>query len=285
MPAYFGPIRLGFYGGSGAPFTNVTRKSAMRYHDHNIAQGMPLTEWIAYELHKVTLQIHLWTPYTDDPTATIQALASVRDGRTPMPLFVGNQMVGRGGSLFTLRSLNEHWEVVCGPVIKAKVDLEFVEYAPALTGAQYLGITGSLGGLVGGLQAVAGQVTGAISAVGNLANTIGGMTNVSLNQGAIGGIVATAQNVGGALAGAVSSVSGIGSSISNFASGVSAGIANPTALATSLTSGGVTGITGSLPAAASAVSGMASTLSGAVNQAGGTMTVIKSAMANFRSLF
>jgi phage protein U len=282
MSAYFGPIRLGFHAPAGFPFQNVTRKSAMRYHDHNIAQGMPLTEWIAYELHKVTLQIQLWAPYTDDPTSVIQALAALRDGRTPLPLFVGNQMVGRGGSLFTLRSMNEHWEVVCGPVIKAKVDLEFSEYSATLSGAQYLGITSSLGGVLGGLSAAAASITGA---VGSLAKSVGGMTNMSLNQGSIGGIVATAANVGSSLAGAVSSISGIGASISNFASGVSAGIANPTKLAATLTSGGVTGISGSLPAASSAVSGMASTLSGAVNQAGGTMTVIKSAMSRFRPLF
>jgi phage protein U len=276
MPAYFGPISLGYAGNTGLPFQNFTRKSAMRFHDHNIAQGMPLTEWIAYELHKVTLQVTLWSPYTSDPTATILMLGMVRDQRTPLPLFVGNQMVGRGGSLFTLRSMNEKWDVVCGPVIKAKVDLEFVEYSPPLSSAQYLSITSSLAALSGALQ----TVSATISTVGNLANTVGGLAG-----GSIGGIVPTALNVTGALSGAVASVSGIGASITNFASGVSSGIANPTALATSLTGGGVTGIAGSLPPAASAVSGMATTLATSVNAAGGVFATIKTAMNAFRPLF
>jgi Phage P2 GpU len=292
MPAYFGSISLGFRGNGGIPVVSLSRKSGMRYHDHPIAQGMPMTEFVGFELHKVSMQITLWSPYTSDPTATIQALATARDGRAPLPLFIGNQLMGRGSSLFTLRSINEKWEIFCGPVQKAKVDLEFVEYSAALSNNQYLGLTsalgplGALGGAISGLSSavsavsgIAGSVVGAVNtvgavvnSVGSIASTVGGVFGLG---GTIGGLVATASNVTGALSGAVSAVSGIGSSLPQF----SGGVVNMSQTAASI----VNGVTGAA-SVISAGAGLTTTLAAPIAIAGGAITVVRTAINTYRPL-
>lgn len=142
---FFGPIPLGWQGSGGPPpITSFQRRGPIRYHDHQISLGFPATQFLGYDLIKIQLQVQLWTPYTISPAECFQALATVRDLRIPLPLFVGNQLAGRGASLFTLRSVNEQWEIINGPVLKAKAELELVEFANQLTGNSYFQIVNAL---------------------------------------------------------------------------------------------------------------------------------------------
>jgi hypothetical protein len=226
--AFWGPIPLSWSGlGGPAPTQNISRKSSIKYHDHPIALSYPLTEFVGYELRQVRLTCHLWYPYTIAPNLAYAALAQLLDLRVPMPLFINGSLQGRGGSLFTLRGINETWEV---HGIKAKFELEFTEYMTTVSGNQFLAIASTALSLIPGLGNAAG-IVGRISALPALGNALGGTV------GPLSGIV-------NAVSGTVNAVSGTLSSVAGQISG---------GLAASVFGGG--GLGGLIPAGVAAIAG------------------------------
>jgi hypothetical protein len=229
--AFWGPIPLSWSGmGGPAPTQNISRKSSINYHDHKIALSFPLTEWTGYELRTVRLTCHLWYPYTINPTLAYAALAQLMDLHVPMPLFINGALQGRGGGLFTLRGINETWEV---HGIKAKFELEFTEYMPVVSGNQFLAIASTALSLIPGMSGAAGLV-GGLSAVGSIGSALGGA----------GGLLSGVSGVVSGISSAVSTVTG---TLATVAGQISGGITN------SIFSGG--GLGGLIPAGVAALSG------------------------------
>jgi Phage P2 GpU len=115
--------------GTTNTFDKLTDTNTSRYAEHKIIQGVPLLEFAGEELIVVTLQIGFLKPYTADPVEMLTILKLQKGLHTPLPLIVGDALVGRDLiTLFVLTELKTSWQRFNGPVcVEASVAATFKE--------------------------------------------------------------------------------------------------------------------------------------------------------------
>jgi phage protein U len=145
-------------------FDHLTDSNISRYAEHKILQGVPILEFVGEELITVTLSLNFCLPYTADPVAMISLMKLQKSLHTPLPLIVGDALVGRGLlSLFVLTEIKSEWNRFYGPMaVQARAACTFKEASSFGIGGGF-GIGGSLGGISAGISIGSGGISGGIS--------------------------------------------------------------------------------------------------------------------------
>ena len=156
----FGPVPFGFTSLNGGlpALEAVTKRSSSRWADSEIFQNPPLSQFLGPALSEVNITLHFWEPYTLPLAVSTTLLGIFRDNGWPMPLWIGNQLMGNGISLFTIRSMEERWESIPSNVTKARVNVTFKEFVvSSLASNSLINIAGqalsTLGAGLGGISA------------------------------------------------------------------------------------------------------------------------------------
>jgi phage protein U len=110
-------------------FDHLTDSNISRYAEHKIIQGIPLLEFVGEELITVTLSLNFVLPYTADPVAMLTLMKLQKQLRTPLPLIVGEALVGRDLlTLFVLTDIKTEWNRFYGPMpVQARAACTFKE--------------------------------------------------------------------------------------------------------------------------------------------------------------
>lgn len=140
----YGPVVFGFsslHGGNPGLETVIKRSSA-RWADSEIFANVPVSEFLGPALAEVTIGLYFWEPYTHPLALSMVMLNAIRDNGWPLPLFIGNQLMGNGVSLFTIRAIDEQWEQIPSRVIKARVQVTFREYGTPLSSNALVNLAG-----------------------------------------------------------------------------------------------------------------------------------------------
>jgi hypothetical protein len=224
-----GPII--FQGGLGTAntFHSISKTNKQVFVKHRLLQTLDLVEATGVDLIEINLEMHFHGPYTLAPSAAIAALEAVMSLKIPLPLIIGRIPVGRGVlTLFVIESIDSKMTRFVGAGLAiADVTVKLLEYPnpfgsmgpiSALGGALpgLSGFVGSLNnianianvaGAIPGLSGIASQasnvfssVTGGITAISGITNTIQGAAAALRPGGITGVITASAGQVQGALA-------------------------------------------------------------------------------------
>lgn len=108
----------------------------------DVFANAPVSQFMGPGLAEVTLNLHFWEPYTWPLATSMILLNFIKDNGFPMPLFAGNQLMGNGISLFTVRNISEHWQIIPSRVTKAKVQVTLKEYATPLSANALVNLVG-----------------------------------------------------------------------------------------------------------------------------------------------
>jgi hypothetical protein len=119
--------------GGNPGLEEVIKRSTARWADSEIFANVPISEFLGPGLSEVILGMHFWEPYTHPLKTSMVMLNKIRDSGWPLPLFIGNELMGNGASLFTIRAIDEHWESIPSRVIKARVQVTLREYGTLLS--------------------------------------------------------------------------------------------------------------------------------------------------------
>lgn len=146
----FGSVLFGKVLGGFRTFHQITKKSAGRFHDHEIHLQKPLSEWSGDGLVEIGMSITLNAAWSGDPHRMLAELHLYQENALAAPLIIGGRPMAPGLSLFVLRSVSEthmYW-LKGGILIHADIDLEFKEYIAFAEGLPGLG---GLARIAGGL--------------------------------------------------------------------------------------------------------------------------------------
>jgi phage protein U len=146
-------------------FDHLTDTNVSRYAEHKILQGIPLLEFVGEELITVTLSLNFVLPYTADPVAMLQLMKMQKSLRTPLPLIVGEALVGRDLlTLFVLTEIKTEWNRFYDTLpVQVRAACTFKEASSFGIGGIGLGIGGSFGPISGGVSIGPGGISGGIS--------------------------------------------------------------------------------------------------------------------------
>ena len=137
-PIIFGASPLGT-----VTFEDMSKTQEARWADHEVHLSLPLSEFIGPNLSEIEFTMNFIQGWTMDPTLGIIAVETAINLSLPGPLIIGLKPMGRGMSLFTIRSIVEKpkfFQPNNGSILAATIGVKLKEYImiPSLGLLNYL---------------------------------------------------------------------------------------------------------------------------------------------------
>ncbi len=124
-------------------FDNYKRQGSGRWNAHAIIGKKPVQEFLGQDLQEISFDMLLRSDQGISPRKEVEKLINLRDKGKPVPLVLGNKVIG--GTLWVVESISEqvqHWSRLGNPFsISVSVTLkEYPDNTKVSLGKAYKGL-------------------------------------------------------------------------------------------------------------------------------------------------
>jgi phage protein U len=109
-------------------FDNYKKQSSARWATHEIIGKKPVREFLGQDIDEITFDMLLRSDLGISPQKEVEKLTKLRDKGTPVPLVIGNKVIG--STLWTVESVSEQvqrWSKLGNP-LSISVSVTLKEY-------------------------------------------------------------------------------------------------------------------------------------------------------------